>query len=459
MILRLFAKPMQAILHHTELPWSVRSQAVMFFCIASSNPEYTTRLKSSVRGLISVIMSSTTPSTPSIPSTPSTCTTTSPEVSPLSHDSARSWDVDVLPPDQIVETKTATAVLVASAIAISNICHVNEYHDLLPVHVTTQMLLGMLSAFDCSIAGKDFPAGSRRYFRDWTLAASLGKMGRSERHRRMLCEAGAMQVLSRALQSPASDPRLTANSMQIVLDLSKFISKTILVPCAPPAVSGTHQLLGNVLGLIVQRNDAYFKQQAFPFEERTVFETSLRACMTVENYLVRINEFSSCSQECFLIAAVLIGRLESRLGRPIIRSSTIHRLIITAAMIGAKTHDDLYLNNKCWAQIGGVDLYDLNNMEIAFLNSVAFDVHVSPQEYEACHKALSVFAQGAQLVSPRQAGISKMLCQSSGTMVAWPGVPYHVTSSPSHAPRLPVFGSTRSRSIDPDERFMLCLSA
>eukprot|EP00299_Pterocystis_sp_00344_P017005 c8534_g1_i2.p1 GENE.c8534_g1_i2~~c8534_g1_i2.p1 ORF type:complete len:184 (+),score=34.87 c8534_g1_i2:66-617(+) len=168
------------------------------------------------------------------------------------------------------------------------------------------------------------------------------------------------------------------------------------------------------------------------FQSGTVFETRYRACMSIEDYIKRIEQFSCCSSECFLIAAVLIGRLETAYGRAIVRSQTAHRLILTSLMLATKTHDDEFLNNKCFAQIGGINLDELNMLEREFVKQLGHRLEVSRNEYEMCRQALQIMSMGGQIFSPKGSQVDRfdLTKLSTGTIVPWPGV---ICQSPLHS--------------------------
>jgi hypothetical protein len=59
----------------------------------------------------------------------------------------------------------------------------------------------------------------------------------------------------------------------------------------------------------------------------------------------------------------------------------VHRFCLTSAMIASKFLQDDYYNNAHWAKIGGVTVVELNNLELAFLTLLTFDLFVDDVEY------------------------------------------------------------------------------
>ena len=54
--------------------------------------------------------------------------------------------------------------------------------------------------------------------------------------------------------------------------------------------------------------------------------------------------------------------------------------------------------SRCYAQIGGITLEDLNQMEAAFVKSLSFKLEVARNEYESCRQALHIAALGGEVM-------------------------------------------------------------
>lgn len=61
--------------------------------------------------------------------------------------------------------------------------------------------------------------------------------------------------------------------------------------------------------------------------------------------------------------------------------SLIKRAFFLAIVLAAKFNDDLRLNNKDFAKIGGISTDELFVLEISFLKSIKFHLKVSLEEY------------------------------------------------------------------------------
>eukprot|EP00299_Pterocystis_sp_00344_P009380 c392_g1_i1.p1 GENE.c392_g1_i1~~c392_g1_i1.p1 ORF type:complete len:582 (-),score=117.87 c392_g1_i1:1-1746(-) len=408
-----FLDNIATILQRSELPMIIRSQAVMFVCVVSCNPLHQTQIATHVNILVELIRSA---------------------LKQLSFDDEGECEVvddedplQALPPSSTV----------AAAIAISNTCSQKQYEAFLSAPETTKIIVRMMKAFERAIVGLDYPQGSKKFFRDWTLVASLAKFGDCERNKKLLCDSGMPLLLHKAVSQRTAHPSLVTHGLRLIKDLDQF-SCDHMGPFALPALGNTQELFASAMVQIIRRNDEYARRKTMLFQQGTLFESKYKACMAIEDYIKRIEQFSCCSAECFLIAAVLIGRLETAYGRALLRTQTAHRLLLTAIMLGSKTHDDEFLNNKCFAQIGGIHLDELNQLEREFVKQLKHRLEVSRNEYEMCRQALQMIAMGGEIFSPRGSKVDRvdMTKLSQGSVIPWPGVicasPMATTKRPHH---------------------------
>lgn len=102
----------------------------------------------------------------------------------------------------------------------------------------------------------------------------------------------------------------------------------------------------------------------------------------------RIHKYASCSAECFILALVYIDRLIQG-NNLTLTSLNVHRVIITSVMLAAKFFDDQYFNNAYFAKVGGVPCPEMNSLELEFLFSINFSLHVSGEIYNRYRGELS----------------------------------------------------------------------
>jgi len=142
------------------------------------------------------------------------------------------------------------------------------------------------------------------------------------------------------------------------------------------------QVVSCVLCKLVAGNDAHGEQQPL-----TKFHALRAPAITIPEYMARVLKYSGCSSECFLLSLVYIDRLIQRSGI-LLTSLNIHRIIITSVMLAAKFFDDQYFNNAFYAKVGGVPPLEMNSLELEFLFSINFSLHVPADLYEKYNQEL-----------------------------------------------------------------------
>lgn len=128
-------------------------------------------------------------------------------------------------------------------------------------------------------------------------------------------------------------------------------------------------------------NDVSQINEKRPRTAFTKFDSSVVPAITAVDYLRRIAKHSHCSPTCFIFALIYIDKLQRQPKYAVTRIN-VHRLLITSVLVAAKFHDDRYYDNARWAQIGGITLAELNNLELEFLFAMGFDMGVSVEEHD-----------------------------------------------------------------------------
>eukprot|EP00640_Fibrocapsa_japonica_P003571 CAMPEP_0113938128 /NCGR_PEP_ID=MMETSP1339-20121228/4527_1 /TAXON_ID=94617 /ORGANISM="Fibrocapsa japonica" /LENGTH=303 /DNA_ID=CAMNT_0000941079 /DNA_START=44 /DNA_END=952 /DNA_ORIENTATION=+ /assembly_acc=CAM_ASM_000762 len=123
------------------------------------------------------------------------------------------------------------------------------------------------------------------------------------------------------------------------------------------------------------------------------------------DYLERIQNYSCCSNECFVLALIYIDRLIQR-NSFALTSLNIHRVVITSIMLAAKFFDDHYFNNAYYAKVGGVPAAEMNSLEVELLFRIKFSLHVTSDVFTKYQKELGrhmptdVWGESAGMCSP-----------------------------------------------------------
>ncbi|CDR95109.1 cyclin, N-terminal domain containing protein, putative [Babesia bigemina] len=154
------------------------------------------------------------------------------------------------------------------------------------------------------------------------------------------------------------------------------------------------RMLSNVLVRIVSENES--KKGVV-----TRFHSMNAPSISIADYVSRIARHVRCSNECFVLALVYIERITRMHKNFAVSILNVHRLIITAVMLAAKFSDDVYYSNKFYAQVGGVNVTEINLLEAQFLTMLNFQLYVSALEYESCRMGV----EKANLFGPLSSNI------------------------------------------------------
>ncbi|XVF06105.1 hypothetical protein REPUB_Repub06bG0019400 [Reevesia pubescens] len=144
-----------------------------------------------------------------------------------------------------------------------------------------------------------------------------------------------------------------------------------LVPGTPRVLS----LLSSVLEKSIQRNEKLLKGSKKK-DVITKFHGSKAPALSIGQYIKRIFKYSKCSNSCFVVAIIYIDRFLQRMDA-YLTSFNVHRLLITSVMVAAKFMDDQCNNNAYYAKVGGVSTEEMNGLEMKFLFSLDFRLHVT----------------------------------------------------------------------------------
>ncbi|PAN03772.1 hypothetical protein PAHAL_1G021100 [Panicum hallii] len=139
----------------------------------------------------------------------------------------------------------------------------------------------------------------------------------------------------------------------------------------------------------------------------SAFRGKALPAIPVRRYAERIYRYAGCSPACFVVAYVYLDRLAQRpldgeedeeAGAAVVGvdSYSVHRLLITAVMVAAKFMDDMHFNNAYFARVGGVEVAEMNGLELELLFALRFRLNVTPDTFARYCAAL----EGEMLVPP-----------------------------------------------------------
>ncbi|KAK3200274.1 hypothetical protein Dsin_023689 [Dipteronia sinensis] len=165
-------------------------------------------------------------------------------------------------------------------------------------------------------------------------------------------------------------------------------------------ISGTPRvlsLLSSILERSIQKNESPLKASRKQ-EVVTIFHGSSAPSMSIRQYIERIFKYSTCSPSCLVLAYVYINRYLQRIDASL-TSLVAHRLLITSIMVAAKYIDDECYNNAYFAKVGGVSTAELNRLEMKFLFTLDFKLHVTTEAFMKYCLQLETEAAGERQIN------------------------------------------------------------
>eukprot|EP00446_Apocalathium_sp_SHHI-4_P005285 CAMPEP_0177178176 /NCGR_PEP_ID=MMETSP0367-20130122/14192_1 /TAXON_ID=447022 ORGANISM="Scrippsiella hangoei-like, Strain SHHI-4" /NCGR_SAMPLE_ID=MMETSP0367 /ASSEMBLY_ACC=CAM_ASM_000362 /LENGTH=286 /DNA_ID=CAMNT_0018624823 /DNA_START=85 /DNA_END=945 /DNA_ORIENTATION=+ len=125
----------------------------------------------------------------------------------------------------------------------------------------------------------------------------------------------------------------------------------------------------------------------------TRFHCKKAPAVSIERYVLRIREYFGCSEECFVLALVYIDRVMKHHPAYAFGQLSGHRMVLSAMVLAIKFLDDNFLSNKFYARVGGLQVTELNTLEIKMMKLLNYRLLVVPEEFEVYRSVL--FKAGA----------------------------------------------------------------
>ena len=109
------------------------------------------------------------------------------------------------------------------------------------------------------------------------------------------------------------------------------------------------------------------------------FFTKKITILSLKDYLSRLVKYAELEIGSLIFALILMDKLNTN-QRVLFTPHNIHRILLTCCVISMKINHDKYFSNQFYAIIGGVTLEELNELELAFIDKVNYDLSVNFKE-------------------------------------------------------------------------------
>mmetsp|Transcript_4144 Transcript_4144/g.4805 ORF Transcript_4144/g.4805 Transcript_4144/m.4805 type:complete len:241 (-) Transcript_4144:147-869(-) len=121
------------------------------------------------------------------------------------------------------------------------------------------------------------------------------------------------------------------------------------------------------------------------------FDRNKLPSMSLNNYLFRLVKYldrwykeeasvKSVGMRSLFLALIYIDHVQKMIPDFRLNEYNVHRLFLISMLIGAKFTEDKPISNKYWAQVGGIDMQQVNSLESAFCSISEFNLYVCDEE-------------------------------------------------------------------------------
>ena len=90
----------------------------------------------------------------------------------------------------------------------------------------------------------------------------------------------------------------------------------------------------------------------------------------------------NCSKSCYIIALILLDRLKSASSIYTLTPRNVHKLFMSAILVSTKFNDDNYYSQAYYAQVAGLKLKELVELEQIFLRELRFHTFVDLKTFQ-----------------------------------------------------------------------------
>lgn len=110
----------------------------------------------------------------------------------------------------------------------------------------------------------------------------------------------------------------------------------------------------------------------------------------LSDYIYTVAYYTNTPKEVLVLATQYL--CETKSGEPeslVLSAYNIHRLFLTAMRLATKFHQDTLCSQKEHADVGGVPLQELNEMELLLFNHKSMNFFISHVDYDRFYKKLT----------------------------------------------------------------------
>ena len=103
--------------------------------------------------------------------------------------------------------------------------------------------------------------------------------------------------------------------------------------------------------------------------------------ISIEDYINRIFKNTKMNMSSLIISVIYIDKF-CELNGYVLSFKNIHRIILTACYLSIKFNEDITVSTKYYADIAGIPIYELNNLEFYLFVKLQFSLFIDYDTYQ-----------------------------------------------------------------------------
>ena len=103
--------------------------------------------------------------------------------------------------------------------------------------------------------------------------------------------------------------------------------------------------------------------------------------ITIEDYIKRIFKCTKMNLSSLINSIIYIDTF-CEMNKYVLSMHNIHRILLTSCLLSIKFNEDINVNTKYYAEVAGIPVQDLNNLEFYFIVKIRFSLFVDYYIYQ-----------------------------------------------------------------------------
>lgn len=109
--------------------------------------------------------------------------------------------------------------------------------------------------------------------------------------------------------------------------------------------------------------------------------------ISLRSYVDRVMKYAPGTKEMYIVVLIFVDRLLRICGSDLcLTVRNVHRIFVISVVLASKFFDDLFYTNRYLSTVAGVSNSELNNLEIAFLAKIKFNLCIHGSVFNAYRK-------------------------------------------------------------------------